>query len=627
MLPVLQLLEFSKILPLSENSIETVTIKNGVNKFLAENGSGKTTLTDLIEHSLVRDAHAFAWNVFSKKRVDKNAYVRSKWAFGDRKSTIVHEFTDAGARSRISSPKFSEKAVTREDYSNFLYEQTNLELQQLQRLFEGIYYKRENDLNLLGTAGEDDLMEFFELLNKTIRVETPDTIKLRNQIGHLRMELKTRRNKKKNMENKLEKLELLFEGANSSAEALETIGSRKAELQISRRRLEEQIIALDDKIEELHNEEDQAFERSTGYDEELVRIRNKIDELKSKRFSIKNQLQRRENELEGFKKLQNINYQEIKEKWEGKENCELCGAAIYTNWGERIQEGCPVCGTEWRKLPDTAKEALGVEQKSLGSETSNLQQEVDNLTHQLRSINEDIEKARKEEEEILQNTKTLREQLRIINSRQRKIQEEKKELNRKIQRLGEELGQLTAQEKMVNQNENVNLLKMNLEKVSNQIKEYEAKKERLEKELPEQEELQKILNNFAHTTKELFGYSMLADTETRTITISKDGSVRDFAAMSWSERFFIDIVLRMAIFHFLIDNKVINQGMIILDSPEAALDPHRLELLATLINKHKDRINFIVATRVGKFYDQLEGYDLEIKKQIQTSLFDFLEAS
>ena len=69
------------------------------------------------------------------------------------------------------------------------------------------------------------------------------------------------------------------------------------------------------------------------------------------------------------------------------------------------------------------------------------------------------------------------------------------------------------------------------------------------------------------------------------------------------------------------------KGLLILDSPEAALDPFRLELLANLINNHKNNINFIVATRVAKFFDQLEGHPLEIKKQTQTSLFDFIGVS
>ena len=38
----------------------------------------------------------------------------------------------------------------------------------------------------------------------------------------------------------------------------------------------------------------------------------------------------------------------------------------------------------------------------------------------------------------------------------------------------------------------------------------------------------------------------------------------------------------------------------------------------------KDKITFVLATRVKNFYDQLEGSALEIRKQTQTSLFDFI---
>jgi len=218
----------------------------------------------------------------------------------------------------------------------------------------------------------------------------------------------------------------------------------------------------------------------------------------------------------------------------------------------------------------------------------------------------------------------LRNELTLNNSKKREIQRKVDEINEKIQRIGVELGGISAQERMVNQDESIALLKVNLERLGSELEKYNAQLERLEQDLPEQKELQHILNNFTRTTKEIFGYSMLADTDTRVITITKDDSNRDFAAMSWSERYFIDVVFRLAIFHFLIENNIMSRGLLVLDSPEAALDPYRLELLSKLLNSHKDKIDFIIATRVSKFYEDLEGYPLEVKKQTQTSLFDFI---
>ena len=74
----------------------------------------------------------------------------------------------------------------------------------------------------------------------------------------------------------------------------------------------------------------------------------------------------------------------------------------------------------------------------------------------------------------------------------------------------------------------------------------------------------------------------------------------------------------------MIENRTMTKGLLILDSPEAALDPPRLKLLSNLINQHKDKINFVIATRVKTFYDMLDGVSLEIQKQTQTSLFDFI---
>jgi hypothetical protein len=411
MLPLIKSLEFSKILPLSKNTVEKISFNDGVNKFLAENGSGKTTLTDLIEHSLVRDAHAFAWNVFSKKRVDRTAYVRAEWVFGDQVSSILHEFTDAGARTRVTSSKFSNKAHTRDMYSDLLRDKTNLDLEQLQKMFEGVYYKRENDLNLLGTPGEEDLMAFFELLNKAIRMETPATIKLRNQIGELRRQIDIRRSKKRQIEATLEKMEIIFAGTDSSAEALDNIGSRKGQLELNKTKLIEDFERDKNEILKLEEDDQEIIDQLDHNQELLIEIRAKSDNLKSERYTLKTQLDQLKKELEGFQKIGNINYQEIKESWKEKQNCNLCGSLIYDYWNERLSSGCPVCGTDWKRIPKTIKEAVATDQKSLTQETRNIAKEIESLTHSLRTVEEDLEKTIKKEEETLKKLKTFREKL------------------------------------------------------------------------------------------------------------------------------------------------------------------------------------------------------------------------
>ena len=622
MLPILKSLEFSKILPLSERSIEKITFRDGINKFLAENGSGKTTLTDLIEHSLVRDAHAFSWNIFAKKRVDRTAYIKSEWYFGEEENSITHELTDSGARTRVTSKKFSNKAHTRDMFSDYLFSKTNLSLEQIQKLFEGVFYKRENDLNFLGTPGNESLMDFFELLNKAIRMDTPTTIKLRNQIGEIKRQIETRKSKRRKIEATIEKMEIIFAGAESSAEAVDSIGARKGELQRDNNRLKDQMENVKSQLIKLEEEDQKILEQLDLDQELLLERRVKNDNLKSQRFALNNNLRQLKEEFEGFKKLGNIDYPKIKNDWEKKSNCELCGSSIYTHWEDRINEGCPVCGTEWKKIPKTVKESIKSNNKE--NDARDIKREIEKNEIELQAAEEDIAKNEKEEKEITTNLKNLREKLASNNSRRRKIQQENEEINQKIQRIGIELGSLSAQEKMINQDESIGLLKVNLDKINYELESYNGQLARLEKELPEQKELQQILNNFTRSTKEIFGYSMLADTDTRVITISKDDSVRDFAAMSWSERYFIDVVFRIAIFNFLCESGIMKRGLLILDSPEAALDPYRLELLANLINKHKENINFIIATRVDKFFDLLEGYPLEIKKQTQTSLFDFI---
>lgn len=79
MLPILSELEFSHIIPLSESSTHRIEILEGINVLHAENGYGKTTLLDIIERSICSDAHAQRYFSFARKRVDKKAYIKSKW--------------------------------------------------------------------------------------------------------------------------------------------------------------------------------------------------------------------------------------------------------------------------------------------------------------------------------------------------------------------------------------------------------------------------------------------------------------------------------------------------------------------------------------------------------------------
>ncbi|MHA1739061.1 MAG: hypothetical protein ACTSWD_10790, partial [Candidatus Heimdallarchaeota archaeon] len=385
MLPILKSMEFSKILPLSEKSIEKIIFREGINKFLAENGSGKTTLTDLIEHSLVRDAHAFAWNVFAKKRVDKTAYIKAEWLFGSATDTITHELTDSGARTRVTSTKFSNKAHTRDMYSDYLYSRTNLTLEQTRKLFEGVYYKRENDLNLLGTPGEESLMDFFELLNKAIRMDTPATIKLRNQIGEIKRQIDMRKNSKRKNEATIEKIEIVFSGTDSSADAIDTIGARKGDLERNNLKLKDKIEKLRADTLALEEEDQKILDKLDKNQETLLEVRRKIDGLKSEKYSLNSELQQLENELKGFKKLGNIQYNEVKEAWKKKQNCELCGSSVFSNWEERVTVGCPSCGTGWNKIPKVVKDAAETNNVKIKENTRDIKKEIEKISHKLRA--------------------------------------------------------------------------------------------------------------------------------------------------------------------------------------------------------------------------------------------------
>jgi len=123
----------------------------------------------------------------------------------------------------------------------------------------------------------------------------------------------------------------------------------------------------------------------------------------------------------------------------------------------------------------------------------------------------------------------------------------------------------------------------------------------------------------------IFGYGMQIDPRTMTLSLMIDGSMRAYDSMSGGEKYFVDICLRIAVWKYLMEKGCARQGMLIIDSPENALDERRLSLLAEILKAEKDNFLFIVTTRDALFHQLLSGNPIKVKKMVQTSLFDFIK--
>ncbi|MHA2332902.1 MAG: hypothetical protein ACXAEU_12845 [Candidatus Hodarchaeales archaeon] len=96
---------------------------------------------------------------------------------------------------------------------------------------------------------------------------------------------------------------------------------------------------------------------------------------------------------------------------------------------------------------------------------------------------------------------------------------------------------------------------------------------------------------------------------------------RDISNLSTAERYFLDLGIKIGIQEMMMYYGIIDHGLLILDSPEFALDKNRRLELATILNTLED-FQIIVTTRVVSLYDALVGDVIKISRSVR-SLFDY----
>ncbi len=626
MIPILTELRFSEIIPIAESATQEISLESGINAMFAENGKGKTTFCDIIERSLCSEAHAQRYSAFANKRKTKNAFIESSWIC-DKEFTIRQALTDGGIRTELTEKGHGKQSLSKNDYSNYLIRNFQLSLNEMQNLFQSLYYKREDDHYLLGRSDETNpqLMSFFELLNKHTS-GSPDDIILRQQI-------KTNLAKKRELQEKIKKLDEDEErkrsimsaiGISEISEAI--LDAKYAEVKRAINNLQSEIEELEKSKEELNNIIDNNNKKLYSIKDELYKVMDEIKLLKGKQITLQKEKEKLKREITIAKKVGNDKYDYIKSKVNKNPVCELCGTNIGKLWDQRIQVGCPICGTEWVKIPKEVREGImkTEENKLEIVENVGIEEEIGKINKEIERLEEEIQKKNKERENIKLKETEIQEEITNIKV---KLKLNDKEIKNKRYELSlqskKEVEIETQKDFLISK---IDLSSIISEKMSlqNKLDEIENKIDRLKEMETTTNERSQILNMFNDTTLEIFGYRIAINPKDKAVTLMADHTTRAYESLSGGEKYFIDVCLRIAVWKYLIKNGFTRQGMLIIDSPESSLDSKRLQMLANVLNHEKEDFLFIVTTRDREFFDALDANPIKMRKTVQTSLFDFI---
>ncbi len=624
MLPILSEFEFSHIIPLSESSTHRIEILEGINVLHAENGYGKTTLLDIIERSICSDAHAQRYFSFARKRVDKKAYIKSKW-ISEKEISIYQSLTDAGIRTRVTERGKGQKTLSKEEYSDYMYREFCLTLFDFQDLFQSLYYKREDDHSMLGRQEEADLLSFFELINRFTSGAPEDYL--------LRQKIRTRENERKNILDQIRKLEETEDNIRNAMKLLgigevdEKLVFAKLKAFENERKSKEELIQGEDKyIQELEKDEEKKNKILSDIREENYEIRVNLDRLKSRRreYVIQREMLIKTSKI--ATKIGNEKYDYLRTKVRNDSLCEFCHTNLEKVWDARINIGCPLCGTDWSKLPSSLREGLFSIEAQDEPKTEALEGERTKVDNLLFEINQEI-------------TNIEEEELRIAKQKEEKLHDELSEIrlglknhNQNIRRILEEIKEsdkkssgIEIQMEILTKNVNLNAVQVNKRKILIKLEKIQEEIANIKKQESTINERAQIIKQFSETTTQIFGYGMTVDPRTLTISLMFDGSTRAYDSMSGGEKYFVDLCLRIAVWKYLLAKGFTSQALMLVDSPENALDSTRLKLLADVINNEKKDFVFIITTRNEEFSNLLKGEQMKVRKEVQTSLFDFIE--
>lgn len=613
-------------MPLSARATQKLAFMKGINIFEAENGSGKTTLADLIERDICSDAHEQRYRDLSSKRWSKDAYVRGTWMFNNEEVQIKQDLTDAGTRTRVNSQSTRDKGMIKSEYSGFLRKQTGLTLTEFQDIYHGIYYKRENDNLLLG-GSEEEIQNIFETVSKLVAVGDKETLRLKQEIG----DLKKRR---KEMSKQLDKLQ-------DAEEEMRQFLKRLGKAELTEELLKKQMGTVQEEIDrkQAHVSKRQAEQHAIDKEERTLRDqRGIIEQERRKHFEEVERVRYNQRELqskiETLKKTQQsmlrmgpTRYDTALSYIKSKPTCQICKTDLLNAWDGRMTTGCPSCGTTWERIPRAISEAMKegpAANKTV--DTSEIDAEIKQVQEWLKKVNEELESVEVHLKDADVKMKELRSREDEHAARRRNIQKEVNDIIKEIQRDTHSLGELGAKIEMLSkQGDLITITKLREQKEDDLQKLIKEMREK-ENSLPEKDEIIDILAHFSRSFSTAFGYDIILNPTQKMVSVSIDSSTRSFDSLSWGERYFVDISLRIAIWMYLIERGLATHGMVLVDSPEAALDERRLDMLAGMLRHYQDDIMFIVTTRTTDFAAKLEGHKLQAVKTVQTSLFDFVDS-
>ncbi|MFW9991842.1 MAG: hypothetical protein ACFFD4_07260 [Candidatus Odinarchaeota archaeon] len=607
MIPIIERLEITNVAPFQTKNIVKFS-KNG-NKLLRQNGHGKTTLIESIEYSLFEEIHRKQKRVFLQKTLEEGV-LQALWSFKGRKETFGSKLFPSKTLSITSSEKPESKSAGEK-----IYELIGYDFQLVHETFHFLCVKRESEATVIGEAKFGKLIQLLNEKNLEASGLT-ELVQRRKQVierESIVLEKLKKINKKKNKFKEFTELFLTDVSVDDLKEEIEAIEDEIM-------KLENEISRLQGLEKEFENGRSSYYQKKFTIREEKTRFRQEIDERQSL-------IKRLEQEIIELEMLKSSKPEKITETIgtvpEAFETCDYCTRSLKETWQEfLVDQKCPACG-RLMIVEDgeegNSKKTAGIDDFNLEDVILSKKSQIDkekailaNFTDQLEDVEKELEKIEYE----MSDTQTSVEEL------QREIGFLSRELLSKKGRMSS----LTVVKSHYEGFDYEKLLDEEMILTQEQERMLNAKKQ-VSEEI-NQRRSSKSFENFIQEGIRRFYPKQTFDVDfTRNIiTFYEAGEEikpveRDISNLSTAERYFLDLGVKVGIQEMMIYHGLIDRGLIILDSPEFALDKARRFELATVLNSLED-FQIIVTTRVESFYDALDGEEINITRAVR-SLFDY----
>ncbi|MHA1448230.1 MAG: AAA family ATPase [Candidatus Hodarchaeales archaeon] len=597
MIPVIERLEIDNIAPFQTRN--TIKLSKNGNKLLRPNGGGKTTLIESIEYSLFEEIYKRPKRIFLQK-IEGEGTLKATWSFKNNKEMFGSKLFPSKTISITSSEKTEEKSNAEK-----ITELVGYEPVLVHDAFNYLCVKRESVASDLTSSG---FRKFIQIIaEKNLEASgLSELVQRRRQLAERNQHVKNKLHDINRKKNKFKEFSELF-FTNVSVDDID--GEIKE--------LEEEIIKLENELSRMQGFEkdlllDPYFQKKIEFREEKSRF---SQEIKSRKIVIDG-IEKQINELTAIMSKEHLSAGKGGiEIPDGFEKCNYCSRSLDETWTAFIEsDKCPACG------------------RGLSGDKNNNIDAVD-LEDLVFKLKAQLDRERAITMNFVVQQENVETELENLEKEIYGIQTKREEIATEIGFISRELlskkGKMSTLSVLKDHYDNFDYDKL-LDEEMALVKEKETLTNKIlmiEDEINSKRKSRSLKNFIETGIKRFYPKKGIVEVDFSRgcISFNEPGElntvIRDIVNLSTAERYFLDLGVRIGIQELLLYSGIIDRGLLILDSPEFALDKDRRSELAQILGTLDD-FQIILTTRVESFYNALEGEEIKVVRA-ERSLFDY----